>query len=122
VATINTSGVATGVSSGTTQITATVDSVASEPATLTVLPQVASVSVSPMNATIKTGATQQFTATAKDAQGNDLSGVVFNWAIDYSGVATIDNTGLATGISPGTAHITANVGSVTSQIATLAVQ
>ena len=92
VATINISGVATAKSGGTAQITATADDVTSAPATLKVFPQIGSVTISPVNATIKVGETQQFVATAKDMNGNDVSGVVFNWSISYSGVASIDAT------------------------------
>jgi uncharacterized protein YjdB len=122
VATVNPSGVATAKSGGTTDITATAENITSSPAKLTVFPQIGSVSISPVNATIKAGQTQQFVATAKDMNGNDLSGAVFNWSISYSGVASIDSSGLATGISPGMATVTASVGSVHSPTATLNVQ
>ena len=99
VATINISGVATAKAGGTTQITVTAGDVTSAPATLKVFPQVGSVTISPVNATIKVGETQQFVATAKDMNGSEVSGAVFNWSISYSGVASIDGNGLATGIS-----------------------
>lgn len=121
VATISADGVATGVSGGTTQITATTSGVASSPATLTVLPKVASVSISPVSATIRVGQTQQFTATAKDVNGNAITGVAFTWSNTFSGVGTIDSNGLATAISPGTVMITASLGGITSPVATLTV-
>jgi uncharacterized protein YjdB len=121
VATVDTSGVATGIKGGSTEITATssTGSVTSSPATLTVLPNVASVTISPTSASIKVGGQQQFTATAKDAAGNTVSGAVINWAVSFSGVATIDQNGLATGVSTGTALVTATSGGVTSPVATL---
>lgn len=114
-------GVATGKSGGTTQITATASSqdVTSSPATLAVLPDVASVTIAPISATIKAGERQQFVATAKDVKGNTVNGAVFNWAISFSGVATIDKNGLATGVSAGTALVTATAGSATSPVTTL---
>lgn len=119
VATIGADGVATGKSGGTAQITATTGTVTSPPATLTVLPQVSSVAISPTSATIHVGATQQFTATATDVKGNTITGAQFSWSISFSGIATIDSNGLATGVSPGTVVVTANSGGVSSPVATL---
>lgn len=123
VAIIDNNGVATGRTSGQTQITATAtassQSVASSPVTLTVLPQIGSVTITPTNATIKVGGQQQFVATAKDVNGNPVTGAVFDWSISFSGVATIDQNGLATGVSAGMVVVTASVGGVTSPMATL---
>lgn len=121
VATISSGGIATGVSGGAAQITATatVSTVTSPPVSLTVFPDVASVSISPINATIKVGQQQHFVATATDVKGNTIANAVLNWSVSFSGVATIDSTGTATGVSVGTALVTANVGGVTSPIATL---
>jgi hypothetical protein len=119
VATIDSSGIATGKSGGTTQITATAENVTSSPASLRVFPAIASISISPASATIRVNETQQFTAKAKDVNGNDLTGVTFNWSISYSGVARIDPNGLVTGVSPGTAFVTASAGSVNSPTATV---
>ncbi len=125
VATINSSGVATGVAAGSTQITAAANSVTSSAATLTVAPTVSSVSISPTSATVPVGGTQVFTATAKDASGNVITGVTFTWFNSFAGVAQIhtnpDGTMTLTGISPGTVVITAGVGSVTSPSATVTV-
>jgi hypothetical protein len=121
VAPISTAGVATGKGGGTTQITATASDVTSSPATLTVLPAILSVSMSPITATIKVGQTQQFVATAKDVNGNAVTGAPFSWSNSFSGIATVDSNGLATGVSPGTVLITASLGGVTSPVATLTV-
>src|SRR5579883_2673644 len=122
VATINSSGLATGVSAGTTQITASANGVTSSADTLAVTPPpVASITVSPVSPTITVGATQQFTATAKDANGNTISGVTFAWSSSATGVATINSSGLATGVSAGTTQITAFANGVTSPADTLTV-
>jgi trimeric autotransporter adhesin len=119
VATIDGAGIALGKSGGTTQITATTSNITSPPVSLTVFPDVASVSISPINATIKVGEQQQFVATATDVNGNNIANAVLNWSISFSGVATIDSTGTATGRSVGTATVTASMGGVSSPIATL---
>ena len=62
--------------------------------------------VSPDSAEIPTGGTQQFTATVLDLHGNPLACSVA-WASDNTAVATVDGNGLATGVAPGSANITA---------------
>ena len=109
VATIDaTSGVATGVSAGTAQITATSEGITSNAATLTVnLPPVGSVTIDPPNQTITDGGTAAFAAKLEDAQHNELTGRTVTWDSSDLAVATIDNTGLATSTGPGTSTITA---------------
>lgn len=122
VATINSSGLATGVAPGTTQITASAGGVTSSPDTLTVTaPVVASITVSPSSPSIAVGATQQFTATAKDGSGNTISGVTFTWSSNNTSVATIDSNGLATALLAGSTQITASAANVTSGPETLTV-
>jgi Big-like domain-containing protein len=117
VAGVDNTGLATaGPSGGTTTITATSGSVSSNPSTLTVaLSTVSSVSVTPSPASIQVGQTQQFVATAMDANGNPIPGVTFMWASNIPSVASIDSTtGLANGLSGGTTIITASAGGVMS--------
>ena len=124
VASIDSSGVATGHTVGTAQITASASGVTSAAANLNVVSTtttVASVSLTPLSSTIKVGQTQQFTASAADASGNTVSGVTFTWHNSKAGVAIVGTNGLATGIAPGTTMINASVGTVTSQTATLTV-
>jgi hypothetical protein len=115
VATINGSGLATAVTVGTTQITASASGVTSSPDTLMVTaPVVATITVSPASPSIAANATQQFTATAKDSGGNTITGVTFTWASSRTSVATISASGLATPVTVGTTQITASAGGVTS--------
>ena len=121
VATIDANGVATGITAGTSSITAASSGVTSTAATLTVTPTVASISVAPTTASIHVGATQTFTATAKDASGNAITGVTFNWANSNGLLATINSSGIVTGLAPGTVLITATSGGVTSPAAALTI-
>lgn len=108
VASINgTTGVATGLTGGTTTITATALGITSGTTTLTVN-AVTSISVIPQNPTIAVGQTQQFTATANT--GNVTSAVT--WSSGTPSVATISSGGLATAVANGTSLITATLGSV----------
>ena len=111
VATINSSGLATGVDAGSTTITATVDG-KSGTATLTVTeppPVVASVAVSPSSVSIEEGGTQQFSATAYTSDNTMISGKTFAWSSSNTSVATINASGLATGVDAGSTTITATV-------------
>lgn len=120
IATVAGSGVATGVAAGTAMITATSGGATSKPVTLTVVPVISSIAISPTTATIKVGASQQFTATATDVNGNTVP-ASFNWQNSSAAVATISTSGLLTGVSPGTVMITASAGSITSPVATVTV-
>jgi uncharacterized protein (TIGR03437 family) len=84
-------------------------------------PPVARVEVAPQSATIGVGASQQFTAKAFDANGQELSGVTFTWATSDANVATIDANGLATGRAAGTCEVSARSANATSAPATLTV-
>ncbi len=121
VASIASGGVSQSHSVGTTQITASASGVTSAPVTLTVTPTVTSVTISPRTATVAVNGTQQFTATALDANGNTISGVVFAWNCSFAGVATIDNNGVATGVAPGTVTIIASASGLQSPPATVTV-
>ncbi len=105
-------GLATGVATGATTITAT-SGLISGVAALTVTPAVlTSITVSPTAATIATGHTQQFTATGhySDLSTKDLTASV-TWSSSTTSVATVSNTtgskGLALGVGPGSSQIKA---------------
>jgi uncharacterized protein (TIGR03437 family) len=79
------------------------------------------IDVSPSTATIGAGEKQQFTAHAFDANGNEISGVVFLWTSTNPTVAFVDQNGLASGFTPGTSEIRAAGRGVTSAPALLTV-
>jgi hypothetical protein len=69
---------------------------------------VSTVSVS-LVATVAVGATTQLTATPKDAAGNSLTNRVVDWSTSNATIATVSQAGLVTGVTPGSATITATV-------------
>lgn len=75
---------------------------------------ITTITVTPAKPGVTAGGTEQFTATAKDAAGNTISGVTFTWASSNTDVATINASGLATGITAGSTNITASAQGVTS--------
>jgi uncharacterized protein YjdB len=110
VATISTSGLVTASATGTTTITASCEG-KSATASITVTPPpaipVATVMVSPGNATVSIGNTAQFGATTKDASGNTLTGRAVTWSSADPSVATVSTTGLVAAVSAGATTITA---------------
>src|SRR5437763_4681467 len=74
--------------------------------TATAVP-VAQVSVLPTSATASVGSTVQFVAIPLDSTGTALGGRAITWASSDSSVASVDGSGLATGVTAGSATITA---------------
>ncbi len=106
VVTIGSDGLATGVQTGTAQITATVDGhSATTTITVTTVP-VASVRVTPTNQTIQQGETIQLTAVTRDASGAQLSGRTVSWSAS-SNAARVSSSGQVTGVRTGTVTVTA---------------
>ena len=109
VAAISAMGVVTGVAVGTTTITATVDGIAAS-ATVTVTPaKVATVTVTPASASLFPGATQAFTATARDANGTVLTGRAVSWSSTNPQAGAISPAGVLTAYAQGTITVTASV-------------
>ena len=108
-ATVSNDGIVTGVSAGPVTIRARVEGVEGQ-ASLTVAPvPVASVVVSPSNASIEVGSARQLTLTATDASGNVLAGRPATWRSSNVSVATVSSTGRVTAREVGLASITATV-------------
>ena len=71
-----------------------------------------SVTVTPNTATIPATGAQQFTGHGFDQFNNEIAGLTFTWESSNTGAATIDATGLATGISQGQTTIKATSQSI----------
>ncbi|HEX7964915.1 MAG TPA: Ig-like domain-containing protein [Gammaproteobacteria bacterium] len=69
---------------------------------------VTNITISPTNAAVSVGGTQQFIAVAKDSAGNTVSNPALTWKSSDAAIATVDNHGLATGVAAGAASITAS--------------
>ena len=68
---------------------------------------VATVTVAPPTVSITTIQTATLTATMKDANGNTLTGRVVSWTSSSPLVASVSQSGIVTGLVPGTTTITA---------------
>jgi len=106
VATVSQTGLVTGVTAGTSIITVTTADggfTASANITVVIIP-VASITLAPATVALSVGATSQLTANVLPANATNRN---VTWTSSDSAIATVNSTGLVTGIRAGTAIITA---------------
>ncbi|MFO7658305.1 MAG: Ig-like domain-containing protein [Bacteroidales bacterium] len=107
VATVNSTGLVTGVATGSATIKVTTqDGGYTATCMVTVIDcfiPVTSVTVSPTVVSLNTGATAQLTATVSPSNATNKT---VSWSSNNISVATVNSTGLVTGIAPGSAIIT----------------
>src|SRR2546428_535244 len=121
VAPVDVSGIGTALANGGATITATTNGISGS-ATCSVAQVVRSVVLSPASAALAAvGLPQQFSAVALDGNGRTVAGQTFAWSSSDPVIATVDGTGLATGLAPGSVTITATTAGA-SGTATLSVQ
>lgn len=68
------------------------------------------------------GATRQLSAAVRDQNDEIMSGAVVTWASLTPTVATVDQTGLITAVTNGTAQVTATSGTATAMVAVTVAQ
>ncbi|MBK7537264.1 MAG: Ig-like domain-containing protein [Myxococcales bacterium] len=116
VATVN-GRVVTGVTAGTSTITATMGAVSGTTSLEVTAAVLQSIQVTPVNTSLPRGRTRQFTATGlfSDSTSQDLTTAV-TWTSSDAAMAAISNAdgtrGLATAIALGTVTITATMGTI----------
>lgn len=112
VATVTSSGQIIGVSVGQTTVSAVANG-KSGTAQVTVTPEVAAtVTVAPATFTLRLGQVKQFVPTAKNSTGAVITGRTFTWSSSNSSIASVDQNGNLTALSPGNVSITANADGV----------
>ncbi len=114
VATVSTTGLVTGASTGPATITAasgSINGTASATVTAAVLN---SITVSPSGSSVAIGQTQAFVASGlfSDGSSTDMTDSVA-WSSSATNIATINSTGLATGVATGSTSIGATSATVT---------
>jgi MBG domain/Bacterial Ig-like domain (group 2)/Abnormal spindle-like microcephaly-assoc'd, ASPM-SPD-2-Hydin/Kelch motif/Galactose oxidase, central domain len=111
-ASVNAAGLATGLSDGVTNITASLGSVTSNAVPLNVLSLPVSISVTPANLLVGVNGTVPFTATGTkaDSTTEDLTAFV-TWTSSNTTVASMSGS-IATGLARGATTITATLGSI----------
>ena len=127
ISSISAAGLATGITAGNADITATFSGITSSFVSLTVVAPIttttttttvtlSSITIAPnLPPSLTMGSTQQFTATGNYSDGStkDISSQI-TWTSSNSAAATISSTGLANGISVGITNITATISGLPS--------
>ncbi len=101
VASVSSTGMVTGEALGTALVTASSEGVSASVSVTVTPPQVATVEVVPGQATIAVTETIALTATARDADGDVLTGRPVSWSTGDGGVASVTSAGVVTGMSAG---------------------
>ena len=109
VASVDSAGLVTAAAAGRTTVAAIADSV-SGTAAVTVMQTAGSVEVTPSSATVAPGDTVRLSAEALDANGHPVAGASFVWSSSDASAATVDGSGLVTGVAEGSATVTAAAG------------
>src|SRR5204863_8733644 len=104
---------ASGITVGTSTISATLSAVSGFTILTVTAPVLQSIAVTPANPSITKGATQQFTATGtySDSSTQNITASV-TWASSAPATATINVAGLASGVAVGTSTISATLSAV----------
>jgi uncharacterized protein YjdB len=106
-ATVSPSGLVTGTGRGPVNVTATCEGRYGVSAIVVNIVPVASVAVTPANAALAAGGTQQLSADPKDAGGNTLTGRTISWSSNNTMVAAVGASGLVKGVAAGIASVSA---------------
>jgi len=117
VVTVNSSGLATSVAAGISTIAATHQNISGNTIFTVTSAGLTSISITPTNPNVARGATQQFTAIGAYSDGTslDITSQV-TWRSTNTSVATVNSTGLAATVAPGTATITATSGNISGSV------
>ena len=121
VATVTQAGLITAVGAGSTTVTATSEGKTGTVSVTVTPPAIGSVTVAPTTATVSVAFTTQLNATVRDVNGVVVSAASVTWSSSSPLVASVSQTGVVTGLLPGTATITATSGGK-SGTATITVQ
>ncbi|MGC1903298.1 MAG: Ig-like domain-containing protein [Candidatus Acidiferrum sp.] len=112
VTTIDSTGLASMLSAGTTTITASVGSLTDSTDLTVVGAHLTSITVSPATASLADGTEQQFTATGTFDDGSTQILASAQWSSSAPNVLTVNSTGLGTAVAAGTATVTATSGTI----------
>lgn len=112
IAAVDDAGVVTGVGLGTSIITAAIDGIEGTASVDIVAPPLASMTVEPSTVSLQVGQQRRLTAIGQRPDGTPVPGLPVAWRSANTAVATVDDTGLVTGVGEGTVQIEAGFGGV----------
>jgi len=118
VAAINSGGLAAGLFEGTATIQASSGSLSASTTLSVAAPALVSINVTPATATIALGGSQQYQAIGTYSDGSTQNvTTLLSWSSTTPAVASITNTGLATGLSQGATTLTGGFESISASVA-----
>ena len=107
VATVTQAGVVNAVGVGATTVRATSEGRLDDAVVRVVNVPVRAVLVSPDSAVVQAGNTTAFTAVTRDSIGGVLTGRVVTWSTGSPAIASVNGSGVVTGVAAGTTTVTA---------------
>jgi len=117
LATVNATGVVTGVAKGALTISAISDgTVGDSPLTVTT-PTPTSIVVTPSTASITLGQNAQLVADERDANGGSIPNRPITWSSDNSSIASVSSSGVATANAIGSTVVHASADGLTADVA-----
>jgi len=81
----------------------------------------ARIAITPASSAIEVGRTTSFQSTYYDSLGNAVPAIMFQWSSSDATIASINSSGLATGIKPGEVNIIATADGIASPAARLTI-
>jgi uncharacterized protein YjdB len=113
VATVTAQGVVSAMARGTARITATSDGRSTSAIVTVIDVPVATVQVVPSTADVLLGTSRALAAQARSASGVLLGNRTVTWTSGAPGIATVNASGIVSGVAPGVAVIAASVDGIT---------
>ena len=113
VATVSATGLITATGTGNTTVTATSEGKVGTVNVTVTPPPVGSVTVTPSTASLSVAGTTTLTATVRTEGGATITGQPVTWSTDKPLIAAVSQSGVVTGLLPGSATITATSGGKT---------
>ena len=107
IAQVSQSGIVTGTALGTARIIATAEGVADTVQFAVTAIPVATVTISPLQASLREGSTIQLRATVQDSAGTTVTDRPLEWVSSDLSKATVSSTGLVSARAPGNVFISA---------------
>ena len=109
IAQVSQSGIVTGTALGMARIIATAEGVADTVQFAVTAIPVATVTISPLQASLREGGTIQLRATVQDSAGTTVTDRPLEWVSSDLSKATVSSTGLVTARAPGNVFISATI-------------
>ncbi|MGD8278947.1 MAG: Ig-like domain-containing protein, partial [Gemmatimonadota bacterium] len=113
VATVDGTGLVRALKAGSAIINAFSEGVSGAAQLTVAVPRPVSIEVTPSSSSLTLGSTIQLAASVKASDGSTLSGIPIVWSSLQPSIATVDATGLVTGLSIGAATIRAAAAGLT---------